>query len=152
VFSEYEIHVHVPQGAIPKDGPSAGITITTALVSLLTGNPVLKDVAMTGEVTLRGKVLPIGGLKEKTLAALRHGIKTIIVPFKNAKDLDEVPKELRKKCKFHTVKDVSEALKFALVNNPSEWAKQLKRNQEDPPQGQQSPKSRGPKAASERVA
>jgi ATP-dependent Lon protease len=123
VFSEFEIHVHVPQGAIPKDGPSAGITITTALISLLTGNPVKRDVAMTGEVTLRGKVLPIGGVKEKTLAALRHGIKHIIVPEKNHKDLYDVPKELRKKVKFYFAKDVSDALEHALLNDPKEWAK-----------------------------
>jgi ATP-dependent Lon protease len=84
---------------------------------------------MTGEVTLRGKVLPIGGLKEKTLAALRHGIKEIIVPYRNGKDLDEVPKELRKKCKFHLAKDLSEVLKVALVNDPIDWAKQLQKAQ-----------------------
>ncbi len=126
VFSQYEIHVHVPQGATPKDGPSAGVTLTTALVSLLTNNPVRKDVAMTGEVTLRGKVFPIGGLKEKALAALRHGIKEIIIPFRNHKDLDDVPKELRKKIKFTLAKEVNEVLKEALVNDPQEWAKQLK--------------------------
>ncbi len=125
VFSRYEIHVHVPQGAIPKDGPSAGITMTTALVSLLTGNPVRRDVAMTGEVTLRGKVLPIGGVKEKTLAALRHGIKTLIMPAKNEKDVDDVPKELKKKLKFHFAKDVMEALEHALLNDPKEWAKRM---------------------------
>ncbi|MSP18587.1 MAG: endopeptidase La [Bdellovibrionales bacterium] len=133
VFSKYEIHVHVPQGATPKDGPSAGITLTTAMLSLLTGNPVRKDVAMTGEVTLRGHVLPIGGLKEKTLAALRHGITTLIVPHRNHKDLDDVPKELRKKCKFVLAKDVHEVFKSALVNDPVEWAKQLKAVQEAPP-------------------
>ncbi|MFM8316497.1 MAG: endopeptidase La [Deltaproteobacteria bacterium] len=130
MFSRYEIHVHVPQGATPKDGPSAGITLTTALISLLTGNPVRKDVAMTGEVTLRGHVLPIGGLKEKTLAALRHGITTLIVPHRNHKDLDEVPKELRKKCKFVLAKDVHEVLKNALVHDPAEWSKQLKAKDE----------------------
>jgi len=126
LFASYEIHVHVPQGATPKDGPSAGITITTAIISLLTGNPVRKDVAMTGEVTLRGKVLPIGGLKEKTLAALRHGIKTVIIPHRNSKDLDDVPKEMRKKCKFVFAKDVTDALKHALANDPHEWAKNMK--------------------------
>jgi ATP-dependent Lon protease len=126
VFSRYEIHVHVPQGATPKDGPSAGITLTTAIVSLLTKNPVRRDVAMTGEISLRGKVLPIGGLKEKTLAALRHGIKTLVIPYRNHKDLDDVPKELRKKCKFVMAKDVNEVLKAALLHDPSEWAKQLK--------------------------
>lgn len=127
VFSRYEIHVHVPQGATPKDGPSAGITLATSIISLLTGNPIRKDVAMTGEITLRGKVLPIGGLKEKTLAALRHGVKTIIVPFRNHKDLDDVPKELRKKCKFHLAKDLNDVLKHALVNDPYEWGKQLRK-------------------------
>ncbi len=125
IFSEYEIHIHVPQGAIPKDGPSAGVTIATALISLLTGNPVRNDVAMTGEVTLRGKVLPIGGVKEKTLAALRHGIKNVIVPEKNEKDLEDVPKEMRKKIKFFFAKDVGEALEHALVNDPKEWAKRV---------------------------
>jgi ATP-dependent Lon protease len=128
VFSRYEIHVHVPQGATPKDGPSAGITLATAIISLLTGNPVRKDVAMTGEITLRGKILPIGGLKEKTLAAMRHGIKTLVVPHRNHKDLDEIPKELRKKCKFFLAKDLDEVLKHALINDPMEWAKQLKAN------------------------
>ena len=123
VFSRYEIHVHVPQGATPKDGPSAGITLATAIISLLTGNPIRKDVAMTGEVTLRGKILPIGGLKEKTLAALRHGIKTIIIPHRNHKDLDEIPKELRKKIQFHLAKDLNDVLKVALIHDPSEWAK-----------------------------
>jgi ATP-dependent Lon protease len=125
VFANFEIHVHVPQGAIPKDGPSAGVTIGTALVSLLTGNPVSRDVAMTGEVTLRGKVLPIGGLKEKTLAAMRHGVKTIIVPEKNHKDLYDVPKEFRKKLKFYFAKDLTDVLKHALVNDPIEWAKNV---------------------------
>lgn len=125
-FSRYEIHVHVPQGATPKDGPSAGITIATALVSLLTGNPIRNDVAMTGEISLRGKVLPIGGLKEKSLAALRHGIKTIVIPHRNAKDLDEIPTEMRKKIKFVEAKEVFDALRAALVNEPGEWAKQKK--------------------------
>ncbi len=140
IFSRYEIHVHVPQGATPKDGPSAGITLATAIISLLTGNPVRRDVAMTGEVTLRGKILPIGGLKEKTLAALRHGIKTLIVPARNQKDLDEIPKELRKKLKFYFAKDVSDVLKHALVNDPGEWAKQIKgRGSNDPILGESSP-------------
>lgn len=138
VFSRYEIHVHVPQGAIPKDGPSAGVTLATAILSLLTGNPVRKDVAMTGEVTLRGKVLPIGGVKEKTLAALRHGIKEIIIPYRNHKDLDDVPKELRKRCKFQLAKEVDEVFCEALVHNPHEWAKQLKAEQEKSEKGSSS--------------
>ncbi len=136
VFSRYEIHVHVPQGATPKDGPSAGVTLASAIISLLTGNPVRKDVAMTGEVTLRGKVLPIGGLKEKTLAALRHGVTDLIIPQKNEKDLDDIPKELRKKCTFHIAKELSEVLKAALVHDPVEWGKQLhKKRQETDVQG-----------------
>lgn len=131
VFSRYEIHVHVPQGAIPKDGPSAGVTLATAILSLLTGNPVRKDVAMTGEVTLRGKVLPIGGVKEKTLAALRHGVKEIIIPYRNHKDLDDVPKELRKRCKFQLAKEVNEVFVEALVHDPHEWGKQLREQREN---------------------
>ena len=127
VFSRYEFHVHVPQGATPKDGPSAGVTLATAIVSLLTDNPIRKDVGMTGEVTLRGKVLPIGGLKEKTLAALRHGLTTLIIPHRNHKDLEEVPKELRKRLKFFFAKDLNDVLKHALVHHPIEWAKQMRK-------------------------
>jgi ATP-dependent Lon protease len=91
IFERKDIHVHVPEGATPKDGPSAGIAMVTAIVSVLTGIPVRKDIAMTGEVTLRGRVLPIGGLKEKLLAALRGGIKTVLIPEENEKDLAEIP-------------------------------------------------------------
>jgi ATP-dependent Lon protease len=91
LFEKKDIHVHVPEGATPKDGPSAGIAICTSIVSLLTGIPVRRDIAMTGEVTLRGRVLPIGGLKEKLLAALRGGIKKVLIPEENAKDLIELP-------------------------------------------------------------
>lgn len=138
VFGKFEIHVHVPQGAIPKDGPSAGVTLATAMLSLMTGNPVRKDIAMTGEVTLRGKLLPIGGIKEKTLAALRHGIKTIILPHRNHKDIDDIPKELRKKVKFHQVKELIEVFQLALVNDPTDWAKQTKKHgptSQTPPKG-----------------
>lgn len=117
-FQKIEIHVHVPAGAIPKDGPSAGITMATALVSALTKTPVRKDVAMTGEITLRGKVLPIGGLKEKILAAIRAGIKTIIIPSQNEKDLVDVPKTILKKVTIVTVKEVEEVLKIALESDP----------------------------------
>ena len=110
-----EIHIHVPAGAIPKDGPSAGITMAVALISTLTGVPVKKDVAMTGEITLRGRVLPIGGLKEKALAALRNHIQDIIVPYPNKKDLVDLPVYLRKKMNFHLVKHMDEVLKIALV-------------------------------------
>jgi ATP-dependent Lon protease len=110
-----EIHIHVPAGAIPKDGPSAGITMAVALISALTGVPVKKDVAMTGEITLRGRVLPVGGLKEKALAALRNHVKDIILPVQNKKDLADLPVYLRKKIDFHVVKHMDEVLKMALV-------------------------------------
>jgi len=116
LFQNIEIHVHVPAGAIPKDGPSAGITMATALVSALTRTPVRRDVAMTGEITLRGKVLPIGGLKEKILAAVRGGIKTIIIPAQNEKDLVDIPKAILKKVQIITAKEVEEVLTVALEN------------------------------------
>ncbi|MBA2849672.1 ATP-dependent Lon protease [Thermosulfuriphilus ammonigenes] len=109
-FDHHDIHIHVPAGAIPKDGPSAGITILVALVSLLTDRTVRHDVAMTGEITLRGLILPVGGIKEKVLAALRAGIKEVILPKRNQKDLEEIPKEAREKIKFHLVSRVEEAL------------------------------------------
>jgi ATP-dependent Lon protease len=114
-FDEHNIHVHVPEGAVPKDGPSAGITLTTALISAMTGRAVRRDVAMTGEVTLRGKVLPIGGLKEKTLAAHRAGIKTFILPKDNAKDIAELPRKVREDLQLIPVSSMDEVLKIALV-------------------------------------
>jgi ATP-dependent Lon protease len=110
------IHIHVPAGAVPKDGPSAGVTIATALASLMTGRPVRHDVAMTGEITLRGKVLPIGGLKEKVLGAHRAGITTIIFPRRNERDLEDIPEELRRQLTFVPVDDVSEVLDAALTD------------------------------------
>lgn len=115
VFEKNELHIHLPAGATPKDGPSAGITLATAIVSLLTGTPVSKDVAMTGEITLTGKVLPIGGLKEKALAAMRMNVKTIIIPWKNKKDLEDIPAEYREKLNFVPVKSFDEVLDVALV-------------------------------------
>jgi ATP-dependent Lon protease len=115
-FDTIDIHIHVPAGAIPKDGPSAGITMTTALCSAITGQMVKKGVAMTGEVTLRGRVLPIGGLKEKALAALRTGIKKIIIPHDNEKDLVEIPEEMRRKLTFFPVKHMDEVIELALGN------------------------------------
>jgi ATP-dependent Lon protease len=114
-FEQNELHIHLPAGATPKDGPSAGITLATTIVSLLTEMPVNKDVAMTGEITLTGKVLPIGGLKEKALAAMRMNIKTIVIPWKNKKDLVEIPEEYRKKLKFVPVKSFDEVLDVAIV-------------------------------------
>ena len=113
-YRSVDIHVHVPEGAIPKDGPSAGITLATSITSALTKIPVRNDVAMTGEVTLRGKVLPIGGLKEKLLAAHRQGIFEAILPKDNEKDLAEVPENIRKDMKLHTVEWMDEVLKIAL--------------------------------------
>lgn len=115
-FTErYDIHIHVPGGATPKDGPSAGITIATALVSALTQRKVSKEIAMTGEITLRGNILPVGGLKEKALAALRYGIKKVIIPFENIKDIEDIPKEQRAQMKFIPVKHIAEVLEIALL-------------------------------------
>ena len=113
-FEKHDVHIHVPEGAVPKDGPSAGITLATAIVSVITGQKVRKDVAMTGEITLRGHVLPIGGLKEKVLAAYRNGIKTIIIPVDNDKDIPEIPDEIRDNISFHKVDDITEVLALAL--------------------------------------
>ncbi len=114
-FNEkYDIHIHVPEGAVPKEGPSAGITIFTALVSILTEKPVNKDVAMTGEITLRGRVLPVGGIKEKVLGAYRAGIKTIVLPMQNKNDLKKIPQVAKKKLNFVLIENVEEALKVAI--------------------------------------
>lgn len=118
VFGQTDIHVHVPEGATPKDGPSAGITIATAVLSAMTGVPVRRDVAMTGEITLRGRVLPIGGLKEKTLAAHRIGIRTVIIPKDNVRDLDDVPEQVRQEMNFIPVDTVNAVFAQALVGMP----------------------------------
>jgi ATP-dependent Lon protease len=117
-FDELELHVHVPEGAVPKDGPSAGITLLTALLSSLTNIPVRTDIAMTGEVTLTGDVLPIGGLNEKLLAAKRHGIMQVILPERNRKDLTEIPAELQAGLKLHFVRAIDDVLKLAMVRSP----------------------------------
>ncbi len=124
IFSKTDIHVHVPAGAIPKDGPSAGVAITTSLVSAFTGIPVLRDVGMTGEITLRGRVLPIGGLKEKLLAAKRAGLKKVILPAKNKKDLEEVPQSILKGLNLVFVENIDEVIKNALEKDPSVYKKE----------------------------
>ena len=115
-FSSHDIHIHVPAGAIPKDGPSAGIAMATALISALSNRPVRNDIAMTGEITLRGRILPIGGLKEKALGALRAGIRKVIIPEKNKKDLSEIPQNVKRKIKFIAVRQMDEVLENAMVD------------------------------------
>ena len=120
MFEKRDIHIHVPEGATPKDGPSAGGAMTTALVSVLTGIPVRADVAMTGEITLRGEVLPIGGLKEKLLAAHRGGIKTVLIPEENAKDLQDIPENVKNKLEIVPVKWIDKVLEIALESVPQQ--------------------------------
>ena len=126
VFEHKDIHVHVPEGATPKDGPSAGVAMVTSIVSVLTGIPVRRDIAMTGEITLRGRVLPIGGLKEKLLAALRGGLKTVLIPKENEKDLAEIPDNVKRGLTIIPVTTVDELLKHALVRplTPIEWTEE----------------------------
>jgi ATP-dependent Lon protease len=123
VFEKTDIHVHVPDGATPKDGPSAGVAMTVAMVSVLTGVPIRKDIAMTGEITLRGRVTAIGGLKEKLLAALRSGVKTVLIPQENEKDLADVPDNVKSALEIVPISTADEALKWALVGTltPVEW-------------------------------
>jgi ATP-dependent Lon protease len=128
IFYKTDLHIHVPAGAIPKDGPSAGITMATAIASAITGRPVRKDTAMTGEVTLRGRVLPVGGLKEKTLAAKRMGIKKVIIPKRNKKDLDDIPKYIKKDMEFVFAETMDDVLKAALKKNSSESKKTANSN------------------------
>jgi ATP-dependent Lon protease len=113
-FELWDVHVHVPAGATPKDGPSAGVAMTLALISLFTGKPVRSDVAMTGEISLRGLVMPIGGLKEKSLAALRAGITTILVPRRNAKDLEDIPADAKARLEFVYLDDIEQAVKAGI--------------------------------------
>jgi ATP-dependent Lon protease len=127
LFERRDIHVHVPEGATPKDGPSAGIGMATAIVSMLTGIPVRRDVAMTGEVTLRGRVLPIGGLKEKLLAALRGGVKKVLIPEENAKDLADIPDSVKNGMEIVPVSRMDEVIRHALVRQPQaiEWKEDI---------------------------
>ena len=123
IFEKKDIHVHVPEGATPKDGPSAGVAMVTSIVSVLTSNPVRRDVAMTGEISLRGRVLPIGGLKEKLLAALRGGIKTVLIPSENVKDLADIPDNVKKDLEIIPMNVLDDVLRHALVKPlvPIEW-------------------------------
>src|SRR5699024_8450644 len=125
LFDNYNVHIHVPEGATPKDGPSAGITMLTSLVSLFTQRKVKKKLAMTGEITLRGKVLPVGGIKEKILAAKRARIKDIILSEENRKDIEEIKKEYLKGLNFHYVSDMKDVLEKALLKQKVKNAKSL---------------------------
>ena len=122
-YRKNDIHLHAPEGAVPKDGPSAGVTMATAIFSALTNMPVRSDVAMTGEITLRGKVLPIGGLREKSMAAYRNGMKTVIIPYDNIKDLEEVDDVVKEKVEFKPVKHITEVLEIAICNYNKSFAK-----------------------------
>ena len=125
-FETSDLHIHVPEGATPKDGPSAGIGMCTAMISVITGIPVKAEVAMTGEINLRGQVLPIGGLKEKLLAAHRGGVKQVIIPVENEKDLKEIPDNVKSKLKIHAVKWIEEVLHIALEETPKPSVKKTK--------------------------
>ena len=127
VFSRHETHVHVPAGAIPKDGPSAGVAIATALISLATRQAVRADVAMTGEVTLRGRVLPVGGVREKSLAALRAGITTVILPRRNMQDLEDIPAELKRRLTFVPADRMEDVVEAALEDAPLRERRQTSR-------------------------
>ena len=120
-FEQSDLHIHVPEGATPKDGPSAGIGMCTAMISVITGIPVKAEVAMTGEINLRGQVLPIGGLKEKLLAAHRGGVKQVVIPAENEKDLKEIPDTVKSKLQIHPVKWIEEVLQIALERMPEPY-------------------------------
>ncbi len=114
-YKKQDLHIHIPEGAVPKDGPSAGVTMCTAMISTLTDTPVRKDVAMTGEITLRGKVLPVGGIKEKVLAAHRAGIRKVLLPADNKADIDDIPEKVRNEIEFVLISNAKEALDQVLV-------------------------------------
>jgi ATP-dependent Lon protease len=131
IFMENDFHIHIPEGAIPKDGPSAGVTIATAFVSVCTNIPIRWEVAMTGEITLRGNVLPVGGIRQKVMAAQRAGLKRMILPLPNKKDLVDIPKKIRQEMEFVFVEDIKEVLRLALASplgqKPEKTAKSRKR-------------------------
>jgi ATP-dependent Lon protease len=137
IFARKDIHVHLPEGAVPKDGPSAGIGMVTAMISTLSGIPVRRDIAMTGEVTLRGRVLPIGGLKEKLLAALRGGITTVLIPAENEKDLADIPASVKETLEIIPVDHVDQVLSRALTAplQPIEWTEDDEHAAEPPLHG-----------------
>ena len=120
-YKTTDLHIHIPEGATPKDGPSAGVTMTTAMLSALTGAKVRHDVAMTGEVTIRGRVLPIGGLQEKVLAAKKAGVKTVVLPKENEKDLAEISEEIKEGLEFVLAKDMDDVLRHALAKGEDVW-------------------------------
>jgi ATP-dependent Lon protease len=132
LFEQVDIHIHIPEGAIPKDGPSAGITICTALASAFTGREVLREVGMTGEITLRGRVLPVGGVREKVLAAHRAGLKTVILPERNLKDLVDVPKRARNELKIIPIEHMDQVLELALAPAPVDARMQRTRRKKTP--------------------
>ena len=136
IFDKKDFHIHVPEGATPKDGPSAGVGMVTSIVSAITDIPVNKNIAMTGEITLRGLVLPIGGLKEKLLAAHRAGIKKVLIPYDNQKDLIDIPEVIKKNIEIVSVKSIDEVLKHALIKELKriEWTEveNIKQAQKDP--------------------
>ena len=142
MFSKQDLHIHVPAGAIPKDGPSAGITMATAIASALSGIPVRRDLAMTGEITLRGRVMAIGGLKEKILAAKRAMLTTVILPRRNKKDLEEIPKHILKGIQLHFADTMDDVMKVALRRTP----KPAPRKKSTPPAAARSKPSRTPKS------
>ena len=133
LFDKYDIHVHVPEGATPKDGPSAGIAMFTAIVSAFTGVPIKNNIAMTGEITLRGRVLPIGGLKEKLLAAVRGGIKEVLIPIENKKDLSEIDeKEILDNIEIHFVENANEIVKKSFISKIYPYKENSKKNLDIP--------------------
>ncbi len=142
-FEQHDVHVHVPAGAVPKDGPSAGITMATALVSLATGRPVSEQVAMTGEITLTGQVLPIGGVREKVLAAKRAGIDTVVLPHENEPDLEELPEEVRSSTRFVLADSIEQVLAAAFDGQPARARRYRRRNElPSAAQGRSSPPAR----------